>query len=407
MTVSLRRRFLFILLAVGFAFGGALGIGEITLRLIRPFPSRGSYLIWPPNLTRVFLPQSSLMPEISGPSSFRTNSLGLRGDEPSEQDRLRILCIGGSTTECLYLDQAETWPHLLQQSLNNSLGFGRVWVGNAGKSGLTTRHHLVALKYLPLRALDIKVVVFLVGVNDLSVFIANSGRAESNSVSVCADKENLIQETFAAGYQSSGLFPIFRRTALWIEGRNLKRWLMSKRRQDPAGRIYKQWRYERATAREFLKELPEMKSALEEYARNIERLISSCRSLGIRPLFMTQPSMWRADLPDNLCALLWFGGVAESSDSNGRSVYYSVEAMQRVMEAYNSTLLRVCSLQGAECIDLAPQIPKDTSAFYDDVHFNEGGARAVALVLSGYLLKNTTQGSESPKSEYGIRKEGK
>ena len=39
-----------------------------------------------------------------------------------------------------------------------------------------------------------------------------------------------------------------------------------------------------------------------------------------------------------------------------------------------------------EPFDLAAHVPRDTTAFYDDVHFNESGARIVADLVTRHLL---------------------
>jgi hypothetical protein len=57
------------------------------------------------------------------------------------------------------------------------------------------------------------------------------------------------------------------------------------------------------------------------------------------------------------------------------------------MELYNQTLLKTCRERGAECVDAAALMPKDTTAFYDDVHLNESGARMLAEILSDYLTR--------------------
>ena len=90
--------------------------------------------IWPPKLKMVFEPQSDVMPGVSGRSEFEINSIGFRGDELASTNTYRILAIGGSTTICLYLDQAETWPILLQKTLNKESAGHDVWIGNAGLS---------------------------------------------------------------------------------------------------------------------------------------------------------------------------------------------------------------------------------------------------------------------------------
>jgi hypothetical protein len=56
------------------------------------------------------------------------------------------------------------------------------------------------------------------------------------------------------------------------------------------------------------------------------------------------------------------------------------------MDLYNGALLNLCRQYKLECYDLASFVPKDTSVFYDDAHFNESGARIIAQLISNYLL---------------------
>lgn len=84
---------------------------------------------------------------IASDGAFSTNSHGLRGPEFSKDDDYRILCIGGSTTECLYLDDRAALPALLADGLNGE--DERVWVGNAGRAGLNSYDHIVIVKHLP------------------------------------------------------------------------------------------------------------------------------------------------------------------------------------------------------------------------------------------------------------------
>lgn len=98
---------------------------------------------------------------------------------------------------------------------------------------------------------------------------------------------------------------------------------------------------------------------------------------------MTQPFLWRSTLSTPDQRLLWFGWVGFWEHPKG---FASPADLALAMDAYNRTLLDVCHRDGLECYDLAQDIPKDTSAFFDDVHFNEGGARLVARSLTQYLL---------------------
>ena len=102
---------------------------------------------------------------------FDVDSLGLRGDEPPEGAAYRILALGGSTTQCAYVDQPDSWPMRVQSLLNAGGGTadGRsVWIGNAGRSGFTTRRHAVQLRYMLEQEPRFDAVLLLAGVNDLA-----------------------------------------------------------------------------------------------------------------------------------------------------------------------------------------------------------------------------------------------
>ncbi len=97
-------------------------------------------------------------------SRFSTNSLGIRGPEFSDADSYRILCVGASATECLYLDDGKTWPAVLMLILGD--GDPRIWVGNVGCSGTTAPQHALLLEQLP-EAKMVDCWVVLCGINDL------------------------------------------------------------------------------------------------------------------------------------------------------------------------------------------------------------------------------------------------
>jgi len=54
---------------------------------------------------------------------------------------------------------------------------------------------------------------------------------------------------------------------------------------------------------------------------------------------------------------------------------------------YNEKLVSVCNSRGVEWIDTEKGTPKNTSAFYDGVHFNENGSNIVANIIFDFLKK--------------------
>jgi lysophospholipase L1-like esterase len=370
-------------------------LSEFVLRRIFPFEKE--YYIWPPRLQCIFTPSPEIMPGIKGESRFISNSMGLRGDEISPRDTYKILAVGGSTTECLYLDQAEAWPYLLQQKLNESTRTGRVWIGNAGKSGLTTRENILQFRYLFTKFSDLDAIIVLVGINDLSLRLKQDEDYDSQFLERPGFDEQLIPRAFS-------VFPIddapvfFKRTALWDSARRLKRSMFRQAHnvQDDSGKIIIKWRQLRRNAKAIRRKLPDLASALEEYARNINRMIDMARNKSIRLIFLTQPVMWKPGLSKELSDLLCSGGVGNFKEEI-ESEFYSVEVLATAMQIYNEKLQEVCQWREAECFDLASRLaaPRDTTIFYDDCHFNEDGAKEVADAVAHYMLERSPRANAS------------
>ncbi|HEV2855658.1 MAG TPA: GDSL-type esterase/lipase family protein [Thermoanaerobaculia bacterium] len=355
----------------------ALGLGEALLRVF----SRDAFYVWPPHLHQELHPSPDVMPGVSGTSRFEINSLGLRGDELSKARDLRILALGGSTTECLYLDQTEAWPHLLQGLLGP-----RAWVGNAGRSGLHTRHHRLQAEKLLDQLPRMEAVIVLTGVNDLSLRLSRDQAWRPVDFTDPKALPGLLQEAFAIRPPRFMDESFYKRTVLWQMVKRLGRTLRSGgATQDAPGRIYETWRRHRREAPRLRQQLPDLGPALAEYADNLRAIARSAARHHARIVFVTQPALWRDGLPPDLQRLLWMGGVGRFQKETGHE-YYSVSALAAGMEAYNRTLLATCrQTPGAVCVDLAALLPRDTTVFYDDVHFNEAGSRKVARILAERL----------------------
>jgi hypothetical protein len=104
-------------------------------------------------------------------------------------------------------------------------------------------------------------------------------------------------------------------------------------------------------------------------------------------IIMTQPTMWKPGLSQELEGLLWLGGMGNYQNESHK-VYYSSEALGKGMNLYNNTLLEICRMRQVECVDLSSILEKDTTVFFDDDHFNESGAKKVSTVLSTYILSH-------------------
>ena len=73
--------------------------------------------------------------------------------------------------------------------------------------------------------------------------------------------------------------------------------------------------------------------------------------------------------------------------SNTAHPYYSAKALSKGLQLYNQCLKIFCTGKQIQFVDLAAQLPRDTSVFYDDCHFNENGAKQVARIISQQLVR--------------------
>ena len=349
------------------------------------FPPPAAARVWPPHLERVLRPDARIMPGVSGLSRFRVNSLGLRGEEPPTTPAYRIVCVGGSTTECLYLDQEEAWPAQLEARLRAA---GRaVWVGNAGRSGHRTREHRLQVRELVNLEPKLGALVVLAGVNDLCRRLAAAERYDPLAPEKEELRSALMAEAFAVlpdGPDSP--LPFYEQTGLW----RLASWARARlqgevRGQDERGAVYVRWRARRAARSGLRSELPDLESALAEFRRNLEVIDATCRAAGVRLVLLSQPALWRSDLEPELERLCWMGGIGDYANVEGCE-YYSIAALAEGLRRYNAELAGFAAERGLELVDLEAELAKDGSVFYDDVHLNEEGARQAAAVVARHFL---------------------
>ncbi|MFN0055000.1 MAG: SGNH/GDSL hydrolase family protein [Planctomycetales bacterium] len=315
-----------------------------------------------PHLQKVFHPLDNVMPGIEGESHYSTNSLGIRGPEmPSRQSAFRILCIGGSTTICTYLDDVETWPNLLMERLNAGSSGNKNWVGNVGINGHSSAHHLELVNHSALVD-QMDLVIVLAGINDFTYALLGRTHALSDDLEDSSFQWqpiwhhsrvlSLIQ-TFVRRFRSS--------SRIWVE--------------DGAGKMYVERRRLRQAA-VLVDELPPLESALDAYEQRLRAIVAAVAAKNVRLVLLTQPTIWSEDLREEAQSLLWLGKLSE-----GR--YLSLPPLMAGIALFNDRLTKVGRETGTPVIDLT-SLNGHEEFFYDDCHFNEAGAREVARLVADH-----------------------
>lgn len=261
-----------------------------------------------------------------------------------EKPDVSIVFLGGSTTECHYMDEKSRFPYLVGRNLENTLG-KRVNSYNGGKADNNTLHCNLLLqgKVLPMRP---HIAVLMEAINDLT-FIAVYGNYWSPSAT-----RGIVQDK---------------------EYNFFKRWIIQNVISHKAPEAGSNDEF--ARARTPAKNLsPDRVSS--HFRKNIELFVFLCRQHGITPVLMTQFNRFTDELAPNLREQLQpvFGtwGI-------------NYEQYHANYKALNETMRQVAKEQNILLIDLDRVVPKTKDYMYDVVHLNAEGARLVADIVAKAL----------------------
>ncbi len=354
----------------------SLLVAELGLRLTAT--KNQQYYVWQPNLSHIFTPDSGIIKGIKGPQQFTINRYGMRGDLFGN-DTKNYLCIGGSTTECLYLDDTKTWWFLLQQILKQQ---GKaITIASIGKSGTTSRENYLHLKYFAGQLQNLDGVIVMVGLNDLYRRLNRDTLFENNFRFTKAVEDSMRQIIFlnnesAHGWRSFALVKLFTNALQQKKG---VKWQL----QDDNGLYIKALQKQRLHA-PLIDSLPPMQNALSEFERNLDSMIAVSVRQNIKLIFITQSAMYQPAMDSTAQRLLWMGGKNDFQN-NVNAAYYTPRALRSGLEMYNTKLKEVAQRAGIRVIDLDAELQPSPEIFYDDCHFNERGAQKVAEIIANHF----------------------
>lgn len=321
----------------------------------------------PPGMVYEFEPDPTKYPGVSGVARATYNSQGVRGTEPPPRgEALRILCVGGGATECLYLDDTETWPALLGQKLGQQLN-KPVWVGIAAIDEFASGHHARFLETSPL-VRDIDAVIVTLGVNDLIRVLLGLEQGES-APPIWTESRlvGLIRRIWNARL-GQGFVMDRDGTTLWL------------RRTGPGVNREDRDKIYRLSKRDI-----DFSAELTAYRRRLERLVNAAHARRIRLILVTQPVMWdellspRAQRHLRLARLVPYPRPWE---------LLSAARLAPLMRQFHDVVRSVAAERKVALYDAALDLSGQEKLFYDDYHLGEAGAEKLSRELSDYLRRN-------------------
>jgi lysophospholipase L1-like esterase len=338
---------------------------ELALRIYNPFHFRlkGDKILLPIDQRETIVNQ--INPKLDPVIVNTRNSLGFRGPEPPKDwgRELTVITIGGSTTECHFLNDSCTWPYLLGKRLADSFPSG--WLNNAGLDGQSTYGHIVMLND-HVKKLRPSVVIFLTGINDI----------ETTGPSF---HDKLYRRN---AYPDLKHF-LFNNSEVLNLGLNLVRVWRARRMNNTTNGLLLLDSTRRLVLSDSVirARLDRQAPFLAGYRQRLVDLADTCLAWHILPVFLTQPNQFGYGRDPVTGADLALYPV-DSTDSgfNGQLIW-------EVEERYNDVVRGICAEKGLPMIDLARMMPKNSLYFYDMSHFTNQGAVKVADLVGEQLAQ--------------------
>ena len=298
------------------------------------------------------------------------NSLGFRGEEAPKtfEDYLTIIAVGGSTTECFLIADGQDWPAILGEKLKKL--FNLIWINNAGLDGHSTFGHNVLMQDYIVK-IKPKVVLFLVGINDLWIQGITSPTIGDRRLKSGLELDLSSIKTFL---KTAGNY-----SEVFALAYNLYRY--SKKIHSPYTNIQDAF-LEKAETIDIPKnqELEvvskRLKSFNEKYKKGyslrLMKLIKISKENGIQPVLITQPALY-GDATDDVTKK-YLGSIKLGNEENGNIAWES-------LEFFNDVTRSIGLEQKVLVIDLAHEMPKSSRYFYDFIHYNNEGSKKVGEIV--------------------------
>jgi len=277
-----------------------------------------------------------------------------------------IVFLGGSTTECMYVDAENRFPYLAGQLLERQTGL-KINSLNGGKAGNNVTHINDALtgKVVPIKP---DYVVLMEAINDLGL-LEREGTywVEWDTTFGHLVERRLSMETIATDLRNL-LIP---RTyeALRTVQQNIGVRLNGVKFVGDAQAA--------APARQRVQTT--LAENLAAYRAAVTQFVTTAKAWGITPILMTQ--LMQGDLGTD--GKLQDGHYLDTDLLAARGL--TPQSTKRAHAHYNAVLRSVADTQGVLLIDLDAMLPADASTVYDGLHFHDTGSRRVAEIIADRL----------------------
>lgn len=309
--------------------------------------------------------QADSLKQTPYPVKIDENGFIDNGNSDEANPKLRVIFLGGSTTENLFVQPENRFPSVVELSLRKALN-QTVVTHNAGVAGNNSMHSYLSFiaKGIPLKP---NYAVLMHNVNDLSLlsktesyWVAPSMRTlvAGNSRSKFADKDLFRSFTFAFLKRLKNI--IFPNLYAYLGPRLLPNKALS-----------------RDEFQELRGSLPvvNFNSAEKQFRSSLLSFTQLSRAWDIEPILMTQAN--RINTND-----IVFKKLYETSPDIGMSP----EQFELIYQKFNDIIREVALEQNVQLIDLDVLLRPSNKYLFDTVHLNDEGNIRAGEIITKHLL---------------------
>ncbi|MDA0323258.1 MAG: hypothetical protein O2923_11165 [Verrucomicrobia bacterium] len=302
----------------------------------------------------------------TAPHRVSFNKFGCRGTSPITLEKptntVRIIVLGGSSTENPFVGDGDTWPEKLEQKLNAASEGVRVEVINLGAIGFTMAR---SVRNLELRGLLFSpdIVITYHAFNDFIQGFSRKYRARLNWQENYQDYE---------GRQVSDLEGLLCKSAI-------------------LDRLGREWYYRRGRRREeYLLRYwrapvhvnPAVEGVEDDFIQSLAALKKMTDQHGCKLVVAIQANAVRSQPSQDLITRDY---DLFSNTLDGQCIDWDVYV--RGFAHMRHAQIKFAELAGVDWIDVEARVSKDLKHFIDLVHLTDTGTEAVATALGDALLR--------------------
>jgi len=359
---------------------------------------RTPYHVWSPG-KRLEVRQD-LFPELEPRFRIEINADGERGgDVRGDEDGVyRILVAGGSAVECFALDQATTWPGVLERLLNHpealdALRAHRVHVGNIGRSGVGAAELDVIFERVLPRYDRLDAIIVMVGPSTAYHWF-EEGAPPGRPPAVVPERALFArnpQQSFGWKPRAWALIELVRRLRQTLL-RPLEVW------ENPGA-----WqiaaRTMRAEATTIRTTAPDPSAVLSHFEHHYRRALRRAMARAPRVIVARQPWFDREEYTAEEAGHFWHGGVGNVLKEKV-SVYFSLDVINHVVSLMDQRIGTVADELGVQQVNLRPLLNQGLRHYYDHLHFTPEGATVTAQALAAALLRLSHYSGQTHSGRY-------